>query len=75
MLKKSSHYIQQQWQTVLWEGYISICLVVIVKYLLVYMSCICNIEVLHFKELESIMPNRDSLQSADFLFNLTENVK
>ena len=49
---------------------ISICLVVVSKYLLVYMSCICNMEVSHFKELESIMPNRDSLQSTDFMSNL-----
>ena len=32
------------------------------------MSFICNME---FGELECIMPNRDSLQSADFLSNLT----
>ena len=29
--------------------------------LLAYMSLICNMWVLHFEELESIMPNRDSL--------------
>ena len=47
--------------------------------MLAYMSFICKMGVLQFGELESIMPNRESLQSENFLSNLTqsdiENVK
>ena len=47
ILKQSSHYIQQQWQTVLCMGEVDEhLLVVVAKYiLLVYMPFICSIGV------------------------------